>query len=149
TAPFPMPDLGLLQPARARPILFTPHPANDSAATTRPLAGEPADEVASHFAAAAETAISVRQRTQPPGNPSVSPPGIPPIRARDRFWLGLALLVIIGTGLGVRDLWPADEPRFAAIARDMVSSGEWLFPRVGGDLYQDKPPLFFWMLAVC
>ena len=27
--------------------------------------------------------------------------------------------------------------------------GEWLFPRVGGDLYQDKPPLFFWMLAVC
>jgi 4-amino-4-deoxy-L-arabinose transferase-like glycosyltransferase len=22
-----------------------------------------------------------------------------------------------------------------------------LFPRVGGDLYQDKPPLFFWMLA--
>jgi 4-amino-4-deoxy-L-arabinose transferase-like glycosyltransferase len=47
----------------------------------------------------------------------------------------------------VRDPWPADEPRFAAIARDMVLSHEWLFPRVGGDLYQDKPPLFFWMLA--
>jgi len=57
--------------------------------------------------------------------------------------------VIIGTGIGIRDPWPADEPRFASLARDMALSGEWLFPRVGGDLYQDKPPLFFWMLAAC
>jgi 4-amino-4-deoxy-L-arabinose transferase-like glycosyltransferase len=35
------------------------------------------------------------------------------------------------------------------VARDMVHSGEWLFPRVGGDLYQDKPPFFFWLLAIC
>ena len=31
----------------------------------------------------------------------------------------------------------------------MALSHEWLFPRVGGDLYQDKPPLFFWLLAIC
>jgi 4-amino-4-deoxy-L-arabinose transferase-like glycosyltransferase len=49
--------------------------------------------------------------------------------------------------MGLRDPWPADEPRFALIARDMVASGDWLFPRVGGDLYQDKPPLFFWLMA--
>jgi 4-amino-4-deoxy-L-arabinose transferase-like glycosyltransferase len=73
----------------------------------------------------------------------------PPIRARDLLWLALALLLIIGTGIGIRDPWPADEPRFAAVARDMVATGEWLFPRVGGDLYQDKPPLFFWLLAIC
>ncbi len=73
----------------------------------------------------------------------------PPIRSRDLLWLVLALALIIGTGLGIRDPWPADEPRFASLARDMVQSGEWLFPRVGGDLYQDKPPLFFWMLAMC
>jgi len=70
-----------------------------------------------------------------------------PIRARDLLWLALGLLMIVGTGIGVRDPWPADEPRFAVIARDMVLTGEWLFPRVGGDLYQDKPPLFFWMLV--
>src|SRR6185436_13390973 len=86
--------------------------------------------------------------------PSQAPPARilngdgPPIHARDLLWLALALLVIIGTGIGIRDPWPADEPRFASIARDMVATGEWLFPRVGGDLYQDKPPLFFWMLAV-
>lgn len=73
----------------------------------------------------------------------------PPIRLSDLLWLLLALALIIGTGLGIRDPWPADEPRFASLARDMVQSGEWLFPRVGGDLYQDKPPVFFWMLAVC
>lgn len=84
---------------------------------------------------------------------SAAPPrrlrsALPPISARDLSWLLLALLVIVGTGLGIRDPWPADEPRFASLARDMVQAGEWLFPRVGGDLYQDKPPLFFWLLAL-
>jgi 4-amino-4-deoxy-L-arabinose transferase-like glycosyltransferase len=67
---------------------------------------------------------------------------------RDWLWLALAVLTIIGSGFGWRDPWPADEPRFALIARDMVASGDWLFPRVGGDLYPDKPPVFFWLLAV-
>ena len=88
-----------------------------------------------------------------PGVPA-SPPadslkGPPPIRWSDLLWLALALFVIVGTGLGIRDPWPADEPRFAVLARDMALSQEWLFPRVGGDLYQDKPPLFFWLLAIC
>jgi 4-amino-4-deoxy-L-arabinose transferase-like glycosyltransferase len=67
----------------------------------------------------------------------------------DLFWLlGLAL-VMVGAGLGLRDPWPADEPRFALIARDMVRTGQWLVPMVGGDLYQDKPPVFFWLIALC
>jgi 4-amino-4-deoxy-L-arabinose transferase-like glycosyltransferase len=65
----------------------------------------------------------------------------------DVFWLGLALVLIVGTGIGIRAPWPADEPRFALIARDMVATGDWLFPRVGGDLYPDKPPLYFWLLS--
>jgi 4-amino-4-deoxy-L-arabinose transferase-like glycosyltransferase len=77
------------------------------------------------------------------------PAALSPIRARDLLWLALALAIIVGTGLGVRDPWPADEPRFAVLARDMALSHEWLFPRVGGDLYQDKPPLYFWLLAIC
>ena len=56
-------------------------------------------------------------------------------------------LVLMATGLGLRDPWPADEPRFALVAQDMLRSGDWLFPRVGGDLYADKPPLFFWLMA--
>ncbi|HEX4970415.1 MAG TPA: hypothetical protein VFV69_05120, partial [Steroidobacteraceae bacterium] len=65
----------------------------------------------------------------------------------DLLWLfGLALL-LIATGIGLRDPWPPDEPRFALVARDMVATGDWLLPRVGGQPYADKPPLFFWLVA--
>jgi 4-amino-4-deoxy-L-arabinose transferase-like glycosyltransferase len=67
--------------------------------------------------------------------------------ALDVLWLLGLVLLFVGTGLGLRDPWPADEPRFALVAQDMLRSGDWLFPRVGGDLYADKPPLFFWLIA--
>ena len=62
-------------------------------------------------------------------------------------WLLLLALVVLSAGVGLRDPWPADEPRFALIARDMVESGQWFFPRVAGVLYADKPPVFFWLIA--
>lgn len=67
----------------------------------------------------------------------------------DLWLLLLAGVVLFSAGLGLRDPWPADEPRFALIARDMVRSGQWLFPHVGGELYSDKPPLFMWLTAFC
>lgn len=63
------------------------------------------------------------------------------------IYLLLVTAIVLASGLGLRDPWPADEPRFALIARDMVESGNWLFPRVGGVIYPDKPPLFFWLVA--
>ncbi|HEX7116525.1 MAG TPA: glycosyltransferase family 39 protein [Steroidobacter sp.] len=65
----------------------------------------------------------------------------------DWYWLIGLTLVLVATGIGLRDPWPADEPRFALVARDMVASGEWLLPRVGGEPYADKPPVFFWLIA--
>ncbi len=109
----------------------------------------PVVSAASHAAPPADDSPKDSAANTPPPVIPAATRTVPPIPARDLLWLALALLVIIGTGLGIRDPWPADEPRFAAIARDMVATGEWLFPRVGGDLYQDKPPLFFWMVAVC
>jgi 4-amino-4-deoxy-L-arabinose transferase-like glycosyltransferase len=67
---------------------------------------------------------------------------------RDRWLLVFLGLLMLAAGLGLRDPWPADEPRFALIARDMVVTGQWLFPQVGGDWYQDKPPLYFWAIAL-
>jgi 4-amino-4-deoxy-L-arabinose transferase-like glycosyltransferase len=61
------------------------------------------------------------------------------------FWLLAAL--VLAAGLGLRDPWPADEPRFALVARQMVESGQWLFPHRGDELYSDKPPLFMWTQA--
>ena len=56
--------------------------------------------------------------------------------------------IVLAAGLGLRDPWPADEPRFALIAKDMVESGSWFLPRAGGVLYPDKPPVFFWLIAM-
>jgi len=67
----------------------------------------------------------------------------------DVLWLLALALLLIATGIGLRDPWPADEPRFALVARDMVATGQWLLPRVGGQPYADKPPLFFWLIAMC
>lgn len=66
----------------------------------------------------------------------------------DLLLLAGCALLLIGTGIGLRDPWPADEPRFALIARDMALSGDWLLPRVGGEPYADKPPLYFWLMAL-
>lgn len=63
------------------------------------------------------------------------------------FWI--VAVLVIGAGLGLRDPWPADEPRFALVAKQMVESGDWLFPHRGTELYSDKPPLFMWLQALC
>ncbi len=73
------------------------------------------------------------------------------VAARDRraFWLFLLLAVLVlGAGIGMRDPWPADEPRFALVAKQMVESGDWLIPHRGTELYADKPPLFMDLQAL-
>jgi 4-amino-4-deoxy-L-arabinose transferase-like glycosyltransferase len=60
--------------------------------------------------------------------------------------IGLSLL-LLAAGIGLRNPWPADEPVYALIARDMLAHHKWLIPMAGGDFYQDKPPLFFWLIA--
>ncbi|TBR08247.1 MAG: phospholipid carrier-dependent glycosyltransferase, partial [Lysobacter sp.] len=65
--------------------------------------------------------------------------------SRERWLFWLVALLVLGAGLGLRDPWPADEPRFALVARQMVESGQWLFPMRGDELYSDKPPLFMWL----
>ncbi|XRD79638.1 glycosyltransferase family 39 protein [Dyella halodurans] len=67
---------------------------------------------------------------------------------RRRFWLlMLFALVVIGMGIGLRDPWPSDEPRFTLAAKQMVESGDWLFPHRGSELYSDKPPMLMWTEA--
>ena len=64
------------------------------------------------------------------------------------FWLFLAALVLLGAGIGLRDPWPSDEPRYTLVAKQMVASGDWLFPHRGSELYSDKPPMLMWLEAV-
>lgn len=63
-------------------------------------------------------------------------------------WLFLAAVVVLGAGIGLRDPWPADEPRFVLNALEMIETGDWLIPHRGGEAYPDKPPIFMWASAV-
>jgi 4-amino-4-deoxy-L-arabinose transferase-like glycosyltransferase len=69
-------------------------------------------------------------------------------RERRDFWLFMLFaFVLLAAGIGLRDPWPSDEPRFVLAARQMVESGDWLFPHRGRELYSDKPPMLFWLQA--
>ena len=63
------------------------------------------------------------------------------------YLLALTLLVFF-TGLGGRDLWAPVEPRYAEIVRIMFAKGEWVVLTVNGELYTDKPILYFWLALV-
>ena len=67
---------------------------------------------------------------------------------RELLLFGVFALLLLGVGIGLRDPWPSDEPRFALVARLMVEHGHWLFPHRGAELYPDKPPVFMWLQAL-
>jgi 4-amino-4-deoxy-L-arabinose transferase-like glycosyltransferase len=52
------------------------------------------------------------------------------------------------SALGMRDFWAPVEPRYAEIARVMFSKNEWIVPTINGDLYTDKPILYFWLALI-
>ena len=82
-----------------------------------------------------------------------------PIRARSAdegaieiSWLDALLplalmLVCFFSGLGALGLTGPDEPRYAAIGRNMARSGDWVTPRLGGQPWFEKPVLYYWGAA--
>src|SRR5688500_18050329 len=59
-----------------------------------------------------------------------------------------ALLLLYFFGLaGVGMLGP-DEPRYAAIGREMANTGDWITPRLWGEPWFEKPALLYWLVAL-
>jgi 4-amino-4-deoxy-L-arabinose transferase-like glycosyltransferase len=51
-------------------------------------------------------------------------------------------------GLTTSGLLGPDEPRYAAIGREMALSGDWITPRLWGEPWFEKPPLLYWLTAL-
>ena len=68
---------------------------------------------------------------------------------RRRFWLLLALLMaaVWFGNLEYRKLVRPDEGRYAEIAREMATSGDWVTPRLNDIKYFEKPALQYWVTA--
>lgn len=66
--------------------------------------------------------------------------------------LYLLLLSFIGAyGFNLiipRDLWVQDEMRYGEVVREMLNSGNWLVMHLNGFTYPDKPPSYFWLVAL-
>jgi len=58
----------------------------------------------------------------------------------------VALVALVGVpSLFTRDLWNPDEPRYMEVAREMVVLKDYLIPHLNGEVYSEKPPMFFWL----
>lgn len=67
--------------------------------------------------------------------------------------LGWSVLIVVTlfvcyfTHLGALGFVGPDEPRYAWIARAMAETGDWVTPRLYGQPWFEKPPLFYWGAA--
>ncbi len=59
------------------------------------------------------------------------------------------LYVCYFSHLGAIGFVGPDEPRYAWIARDMAETGDWVTPRLYGQPWFEKPPLYYWGATVC
>ncbi len=73
------------------------------------------------------------------------------LNTKKRF-INLLIVLVCGIivfilGLGTTGLVDETPPLFAAAARAMSESGDWLTPKVNGIFRFDKPPLIYWMMG--
>ena len=68
-----------------------------------------------------------------------------PWRSRDSFVLALRSTSARWAGIRCQD---PDEGRYAEIPREMIESGDWVTPRLNYTVYFEKPPLFYWLVAL-
>ena len=61
-------------------------------------------------------------------------------------WVALAAVWLIT--IQIRPMLDPDEGRYAEIPREMVTSGDWVTPRLDGLKYFEKPALQYWATAV-
>ena len=62
--------------------------------------------------------------------------------------LGAVCYVFFFNGLSIIGLLGPDEPRYAAVAREMYQSGDYVTPRLHGIPWFEKPALLYWLAAI-
>ena len=62
-------------------------------------------------------------------------------------WLGMLGLLALGLGVGSATRLTYHEAFVAQGAREILSSGQWWYPTIGGLPWLEKPPLPFWLVA--
>jgi 4-amino-4-deoxy-L-arabinose transferase-like glycosyltransferase len=64
-----------------------------------------------------------------------------------RWWGWVALAAVWLITIQIRPMLDPDEGRYAEIPREMVTTGDWITPRLDGLKYFEKPALQYWATA--
>lgn len=69
-----------------------------------------------------------------------------------KVWFSLLIIlctagILMFAFLGTHPLMDPDEPVYAETAREMLQSQDFISPRIYGDFWYDKPPLYYWLVA--
>lgn len=74
-------------------------------------------------------------------------------QAKNQLWVHRCTLILFAAycllGTFGRFPWKADEPYSFGIVWNMLENDQWLVPYVGADPFLEKPPLMFWLGALC
>lgn len=69
------------------------------------------------------------------------------MKNKNAFLLFLFALLLYGLFSDIIPLLDPDEPVYGETAKEMLLTGDWLSPRIYGEYWYDKPPLFYWLDA--
>jgi 4-amino-4-deoxy-L-arabinose transferase-like glycosyltransferase len=65
----------------------------------------------------------------------------------DLFFIALFFGLFYAAWIGSYALFTPDEGRYSEVAREMVSTGDYITPRLNGVAFLDKPALYYWLQA--
>lgn len=69
-----------------------------------------------------------------------------------KVWVNIVIVISIAVlmsfpYLGTLPLFDPDEPVYAETAREMLQFNDFISPRIYGDFWYDKPPMYYWLVA--
>jgi 4-amino-4-deoxy-L-arabinose transferase-like glycosyltransferase len=67
--------------------------------------------------------------------------------AKTFAYLMALTLFAVWFNLGGRPIETKDYMRYAEVGREILESGDWVIMHLNGEIYVDKPPLHFWLIA--
>lgn len=70
-----------------------------------------------------------------------------------KMWISLSLIFFVAgllmfSFIGLHPLMDPDEPVYAETAREMLKFQDFISPRIYGEFWYDKPPMYYWLVAI-
>lgn len=64
------------------------------------------------------------------------------------LWIAVFSIIVVFCNLGGIPLLDPDEPVYAETPKEMLLFNDWLSPRIYGDFWYDKPPMYYWLVTL-